>query len=63
LLEGSARLMLTGETAAAYRLDFSEDLSLWSELTTLTNAFGATEFTDTTATNRPHRFYRAVSVP
>jgi hypothetical protein len=54
------RLTLNGEFGQAYRIDASTNLVDWSPLTTITNIYGTTQFTDDSATNAPHRFYRAI---
>lgn len=50
---------LWGTWGARYSIDFSDLLGNWQPLTTLTNRYGTTQFTDPTATNVTHRFYRA----
>ena len=57
------RLTLTGEFGGRYRIDSSTNLLDWTQLVTLTNTFGTTQFTDGLATNMPLRFYKAVAVP
>ena len=43
-----------------YVLVSSEDLVAWSELGEATNTLGAARFFDTTSSEVPHRFYRAL---
>jgi hypothetical protein len=61
--DGGFRLLLTGEWGARYRIEATEDLSLWSGVATATNVFGTLPFNDPAATNRITRFYRALLVP
>jgi len=60
LFEDGFRLTLRGEFGQAYRIDASTNLVGWSPLTTITNIYGTTQFTDETATNAERRFYRAL---
>jgi hypothetical protein len=57
------RLTLTGDYPASYRLDSSSDVAAWTLLTTLTNKSGTAQFVDSTVTNVPHQFYRALKLP
>ena len=60
LPDGTMQLLLTGEPNRPYVIEFSEDLTSWSPLSTQTTlANGAVTFVDLTATNASHRFYRA----
>lgn len=52
-------LYLRGEFGAAYQLLASTNLGDWLPVGIVTNLFGTAQFTDATATNTPHRFYRA----
>ncbi len=63
LNEQGFRLTLTAEFGGHYRLDGSTNLLEWTELVTLTNTYGSTQFADESATNLPRRFYKAVTVP
>ena len=56
-------MTLTGEFGGHYRIDGSTNLLDWADPVTLTNSYGSTQFTDTSATNLPLQFYRAVTVP
>jgi len=57
------RMTLSGLFGARYEIDASSDLTNWTPLATLTNTYGAVQFTDGAATNLLHRFYRASLVP
>jgi len=57
------RMTLSGLFGARYEIDASSDLASWTRLVTLTNAYGAVQFTDGAAANLLHRFYRASLVP
>lgn len=58
LFTEGVRLIVTGDPGDAYQLETSTNLTQWSVLTTLTNAYGSGEFTHTAATNAPRFFYR-----
>lgn len=53
------RFLISGEFGAPYRVEKSADGQSWLPLATITNLFGVTQFTDTTATNAELRMYRA----
>jgi hypothetical protein len=59
LRQDGFRLTLTGEFGALYQVFGSLDLSGWTALGTVSNAWGTVQFTDPDATNAPGRFYRA----
>jgi hypothetical protein len=59
LRQDGFRLTLTGEFGALYLVFGSLDLSGWTALGTVSNAWGTVQFTDPDATNAPGRFYRA----
>ena len=59
LFTEGVKLVVTGEPGDTYQLETSTNLVQWSTLTTLTNAYGTSEFTHTPATNAPRFFYRA----
>ena len=59
--EDGFRFTLHGEFGRALQIEASTNLVNWTQLTLLTNEFGTIQFTDKSATNRPHQFYRAVS--
>lgn len=63
LRQDGFRLTLTGEFGAIYQLFGSVDLSGWTALGTVSNAWGTVQFTDPAGTNHPWRFYRALSLP
>lgn len=52
------RFTLVGEPATAYQVLCSSNLTTWECLTWLTNNFGEVQFTDPSAMNYPHRFYK-----
>jgi hypothetical protein len=58
--ETGFRLRFIGDLGAAYEIEGSSNLVQWMPLATVTNAFGAVQFTDTAATNTGQRFYRGV---
>lgn len=53
------RLQLSGPVGSNLVIQASTDLSNWSSISTNAATDGTVDFTDTTALNRPHRFYRA----
>ena len=55
-------MTLTGESGR-YAIDASTNLLNWITLINLTNTYGSSQFTDSGATNRPMRVYRAVLLP
>jgi hypothetical protein len=57
---GGFVLLLAGEWGAAYQISSTSDYSAWQLQGAVTNMFGTVQFTDATATNSPHRFYRAL---
>ncbi len=57
------RMTLSGLFGAQYEIDASSDLINWTPLATLTNTYGAVQFTDAAATNLLHRFYRSSLLP
>ena len=59
LTQDGFRITLTGEFGAAYEILGSTDLSGWTLLGTVTNTWGAVQFTDPAAATNSHRFYRA----
>ena len=61
----SPLLTLYGEYGTSYRLEFAEDLSEtnWTLLGSVTLQEQHLSYPDTTTTNRPRRFYRAVPLP
>ena len=60
---GEAGIMVTSLPGATITLETSTNLASWKTVATATNSTGSMEFLDSTATNFPHRFYRAVSQP
>jgi len=60
-LDGLFRFNIVSSTGLVARIESATNLASWSTLRTITNASGADLFTDTTSTNFPSRFYRAVS--
>jgi len=61
LTEGAVQLTLTGQPNLLYVFEGSTDLEKWMKLGVRTNLTGSVEFTDTFATNYPHRFYRGLA--
>ena len=60
-LPAGVQLSVTGGLGPTYQLQASSDLMTWTNLTTFTNIGAGTNYLDTTASNFPQRFYRAVS--
>ncbi len=60
---GGALLTLTGAAGDRYEIQTSSDLANWAPLFNLTNATGTVQFTDPSANNLSHRFYRALLLP
>jgi hypothetical protein len=58
LSDSGFRATVIGEYGQVYSVEGSIDLVNWQPVAQLTNTYGATEFTDSGATN-PSRFYRA----
>jgi probable HAF family extracellular repeat protein len=56
------RLTLTGEFGAQYQIFDSTNLADWILAGTVTNTYGTIQFVDPAGTNRPARFYRALSL-
>jgi hypothetical protein len=54
---------LTGTVGARYQIESGASLANWAPLTTVTNTFGITQFTDVSATNNTQRFYRVRLAP
>ena len=59
---GSAgfRFTLSSDPDSMYEIFASTDLLVWQSLGYVTNTFGETQVTDGSATNLPHKFYKAV---
>jgi hypothetical protein len=55
---GQVQLVLSGKPGTNVTILQSSNLVSWSLLTNLANPGGTVQFTDTTATNGPQRFYR-----
>ena len=53
------RLSLLGEFGGSYGIVGSTNLQDWNSVGTVTNTYGTVQITDVSATNLPHRFYRA----
>jgi len=58
-----ALLTLTGAVGDKYEIQSSSNLAAWTPLFNLTNSTGTLQFTDPSATNLSHRFYRALLAP
>ena len=54
-------LVLSGPPGSSVTIKQSSDLVNWALLTNLVNTNGTVQFTDTSASNAPQRFYRATS--
>ena len=58
---GEFRFILTSSAGQVARIEATTNFASWNTLATITNTTGTNLFTDSTATNSPGRFYRAVS--
>ena len=63
LPNGSFRMFLQGNANRSYFIDISSNMASWSNLTSMAYTNGQMPFTDSTATNRFQRFYRARQAP
>jgi hypothetical protein len=61
--DGRFHLNFQGESGFRFEILTSSNLTTWEPLLLLTNETGAGELNDTTATNQPQRFYRAIERP
>jgi hypothetical protein len=61
--DGNLRFTVNGGAGQVFRVlaNTNPASASWTTLATLTNASGSLQYTDTTATNFPRRFYRTVS--
>jgi hypothetical protein len=59
--QNQVSLVLSGPPGGSITILVSSNLVNWATLTNLVNATGTLEFTDTSTTNVPQRFYRATS--
>jgi hypothetical protein len=57
------QLKLGGRTGSNFRIEASTNLSDWVSLVVLTNQLGTVQFIDSSTTNLPKRFYRAIPLP
>ena len=57
---GTVQLVLNASSNVAHQIEASTNLFDWMVLASITNDIGTLLFTDASATNYPHRFYRAV---
>lgn len=53
------RLLISSDPGETVEIDWSTNLSAWTQLVALTNSFGLEQLADSTATNSILRFYRA----
>jgi len=60
-LTNGFEISVNGELGRAYRLQTSDDLRVWSDVCTYTNAEYLARLTDAAATNRANGYYRVVS--
>ncbi|HEV8543847.1 MAG TPA: immunoglobulin domain-containing protein, partial [Verrucomicrobiae bacterium] len=60
--DGKFQFSLSGEPGVRYRIEVSDDLKTWSELSTTVNTDGQLEISDPAAGQKPSRFYRAVQL-
>jgi hypothetical protein len=58
LPNGHVHLLWNGHPVFSYTLQTSSNLLFWSDLANVPGTDGAFQFTDSTATNQPRRFYR-----
>jgi sugar lactone lactonase YvrE len=61
LTNGTIQFSLSGTSNAAYTLQVSTNLLIWTPLASFTMTNGAVQFTDTTASNHTAQFYRLVT--
>ncbi len=61
--DGSFQLRMVGPSGRRLRLDTSPDLAAWTELATVENPAGTTEYHDPGAVGKVLRYYRAQLVP
>jgi hypothetical protein len=65
-MQSPPQLFLSGPTNRFYRIEYTDGLRLsnsWEELTSLVPTESPSQFNDSTWTNAPSRFYRAVLLP
>ena len=60
---GEATLRVTSDPGQRVKIQWTTDLTSWTDLITLVNATGSIDHIDATAVGQPHRFYRAVLAP
>lgn len=63
IVAGKVNLRLNGFIGQQYEIYYTENLSSWTKLTTVTLVAPILDFLDTSATGRQLRFYRAAAVP
>lgn len=63
LADQTVRLKMSGEPTQKYAIEVSTTVTSWTRLATNESPVGLWDFTDSSATNLPQRFYRAVAVP
>lgn len=56
-------LALTTTNSGSYRVEYSTNMINWTSLGSLESLSNSVYFSDTTVTNNPRRFYRAVKLP
>jgi hypothetical protein len=61
LASGELQLNLNALLGAKFAIEASPNLKDWTSLGTVTNSYGAVQFSDPGLKNAPQRFYRAVS--
>jgi hypothetical protein len=61
--DGNLRFTVNGSAGLVFRVVTSTNLNpgSWLTLATLTNVTGSVQYTDTTATNHPRRFYQTIA--
>ncbi|HKQ39262.1 MAG TPA: S8 family serine peptidase, partial [Verrucomicrobiae bacterium] len=62
ITNGQIRTKLTGTAGQRYQVQVSADLKTWTTLTTVTNATGSVDLTDTVSAVAPRKFYRAITL-
>jgi len=60
--ENGFQFTLAGELSGSFKIQSSLDASQWTDLATITNWFGTSQFMDLRDTNRFYRLFRAVLV-
>jgi hypothetical protein len=63
IVAGKFNIKINGSIGQRFEIFYTENLTTWTKLTTVTLVAPILDFVDTTATGRPQRFYRAAALP